>query len=171
MNIERCARRLTSNGDAIVALLDGVDDDQTRWKPKPNEWSLLEVLNHLVDEERADFRMRLDLVLHHPNRPWPPIDPVAWARDRNYNRRDLAESVDNFKRERQASVDWLYGLTNPRWDNAHDHPSAGMLTAKTLMLAWLAHDLLHIRQLGRLHWQFLNRQAQPDSIAYAGDSV
>jgi len=42
------------------------------WKPAPGKWSILEVVNHLYDEEREDFRQRLELVLKDPALAWPP---------------------------------------------------------------------------------------------------
>ena len=44
----------------IQAVLAGVDAEQARWKPDADSWSILEVVCHLVDEEREDFRTRLD---------------------------------------------------------------------------------------------------------------
>jgi len=37
-------------------------------------------VNHLVDEEEGDFRLRLRSTLEDPARDWPPIDPEGWAR-------------------------------------------------------------------------------------------
>ena len=63
----------------IKQVLDGVSDEQSKWKPAPEKWSINEVVNHLYDEEKDDFRKRLDLTLHHPHEEWPGIDPEAWA--------------------------------------------------------------------------------------------
>lgn len=171
VNFPQQILRLARNGQAIAALVDELPPEQARWKPTPDKWSVLEILNHMVDEERADFRMRLDLLLHHPERDWPKIDPEAWARDRDYNSRDLEESIANFKQERRASIDWLEGLSEPRWENSYNHPSAGPLTAGSLFASWLAHDLLHIRQICRVQWQYLTQHAAPHSTLYAGDLV
>jgi hypothetical protein len=169
LDLNRSVARLNRNAQAITALVEGVDAEQARWKPGPDKWSILEVVNHLIDEERADFRTRLNLVLHHPERPWPAIDPAAWARDRDYNQRDLGESLANFQRERRASIEWLEGLTDPQWDNQYVHPTQGAIPAGSLMVSWMAHDLLHIRQLTRLQWRYLSQSAKPYSTSYAGD--
>jgi hypothetical protein len=75
MNLEHLARRMASGAQATRDLTHGVPDEQARWRPDPESWSILEVVNHLYDEERLDFRVRLDRVLHHPGKPWSPIDP------------------------------------------------------------------------------------------------
>lgn len=162
------ARRLEADGEVFRRLLEGVSGEQARWKPTAAEWSLLEVLNHLADEERDDFRTRLDLTLHHPGREWPPIDPPAWAVERRYNERDPDDSLADFLRERAHSVEWLRGLGAFAADAAYEHPMLGTITASDLLHSWLAHDLLHIRQMARLHHQFLVSRSSPDAAAYAG---
>ena len=51
MNLLHFSDRLTANIDVIRGLLNAVSEDQARWKPQPEKWSLLEVINHLADEE------------------------------------------------------------------------------------------------------------------------
>ena len=60
------ADRLAANADAFAALVDGVSDEQARWQPEPTQWSILEVVNHLADEEVEDFRRRMETTLLHP---------------------------------------------------------------------------------------------------------
>ncbi|MEM7033063.1 MAG: DinB family protein [Chloroflexota bacterium] len=161
--------RLKFNGLAIQNLALGLSEGQANWKPTPSEWSILEVINHLYDEEREDFRQRLDLCLHQPDQPWPPIDPAGWAEARGYNQRDLAQSLENFLAERQTSLAWLKELNQPNWHNVYKHPHLGPLQAGDVMASWLAHDCLHIRQLTHLHWQYSEVMASPYHGFYAGD--
>lgn len=168
MDLEYYAVRLSKNAEAIRSLAQDVSQEQARWKPSPEEWSILEVINHLADEEREDFRLRLDLTLHYPDRPWPGIDPVGWAVARRYNERDLEASLSDFLKERQRSVAWLEGLSSPAWEVSHEHPNWGEISAGTLLASWAAHDLLHLRQLTELHWDYLSRRSKPYTTDYAG---
>jgi hypothetical protein len=161
--------RLKANVRVFQSLLANVGDEQARWKPASDKWSLLEVTCHLADEERDDFRHRLDLTLHHPGEPWPPIDPPRWAIERMYNERDLAGSLDDFVRERLRSVAWLTGLDSVNPEASAEHPQLGRMTAGMLFTSWLAHDLIHIRQMTRLHYEYLTRVMSSHSPAYAGD--
>lgn len=163
------ADRLAANAVVFQHLLEGVRAPQARWKPAPEKWSLLEVINHLADEEREDFRLRLDLTLHHAGEPWPAIDPPAWVRERQYDTRDLGDSLRDFLRERRRSVEWLKGLRD--FDAAVDyqHPVMGRITASELLQSWLAHDLIHIRQMTRLHYEYLRDVVGSEALAYAGD--
>ena len=167
MNVQFLIDRLSQAPTIISALFAGVTTEQARWKPAPEKWSMLEVINHLDDEERDDFRQRLDLLLHKPGQPPPPIDPPRWALERKYNERDLGDSLERFLRERQKSLAWLISLREPNWESTHQFPH-GPVQAGDLLASWAAHDLLHIRQLTRLHWEYLNSVSAPFKTEYAG---
>jgi hypothetical protein len=167
MNLDYFINRFSNNRGVFESLLRDVSVDQAKWKPSPNEWSMLEVINHLYDEEREDFRQRLQLTLASPAQSWPPIDPRGWVIDRSYNERELDTSLNNFLAERENSLTWLGQLSSPNWENINKGPN-GRLAAGDLLASWLAHDFLHIRQLTRLHWQFVGAIAQPYQTMYAG---
>jgi uncharacterized damage-inducible protein DinB len=167
MNLQYFIQRFSNNRGVFESLLCDVSLEQARWKPTADKWSMLEVVNHLYDEEREDFRQRLQLTLADPGQSWPPINPREWVETRAYNDRDLAASLKNFLAERDSSLDWLRQLTNPNWQNSNEGPN-GRLSAGDLLAAWLAHDFLHIRQLARLHWQYTGELAAPYQTTYGG---
>ena len=169
MKIDFFIIQFSNNAEAIRHLVTGITETQARWKPTGEVWSMLEVVNHLADEEREDFRTRLDLILHHPADPWPPIDPPGWVTERAYNRRELAESLDRFRTERLESLAWLKGLVNPAWENRAQHPAGFEISARDMLASWLAHDSLHLRQLVELRYQYLAVVVEGCSVAYAGD--
>jgi len=168
MNLEFFANQMANHAGTIQCLTLGISLKQSRWKPNPQAWSILEVINHLYDEEREDFRVRLDIILNDSDRPWPPIIPQGWVTGRLYNQRDLAQSVDNFLQERRKSLAWLRGLEAPDWQVSVTAPF-GKLSAGDIFAAWVAHDLLHLRQLVELHWAFTLQAARPYQVNYAGE--
>ena len=167
MKLEFYVNRLTHQPAVISSLVERVGAEQARWKPAADRWSMLEVVNHLYDEEREDFRPRLDSVLHRPGEPLPPIDPPRWAIERRYNERELRESLARFLEERQKSLAWLGTLRQPNWENVHQLPH-GPIKAGDILASWAAHDLLHVRQLAKLHWEYVNQQSAPYETRYAG---
>ena len=167
MNLDYFINRLSENRKVFESLLRGVTHDQAVWKPSPDKWSMLEVVNHLHDEEREDFRQRLELTLTDPETPWPRIDPQGWVVTRKYGDRELGPSLDNFLSEREKSLLWLKGLSAPVWQNRHLRDQTA-LSAGDLLSAWLAHDFLHIRQLARLQWQYISVIAAPYETTYGG---
>jgi hypothetical protein len=164
VNLEAHIDRLSRNSGVFEQLL-AVSDEQARWKPDPDRWSLLEVANHLYDEEREDFRSRLDVALHHPDRPYAPIDPMGWVSARAYNEREVTASVEAFLAERDVSLGWLAALTDPDWTSM---AAGSRLSAGDLMVSWVAHDFFHLRQISTLHWDYLAARSEPFATAYAG---
>lgn len=160
-------QELTSGPQLIRQLVSDISPDAARYKPDAHSWSLLEVICHLYDEEREDFRPRLDIILNHPDNPWPPIDPQGWVTARRYNEQDPGEMLESFMNERKRSLDWLRGLS-PDWDTVYRSPF-GEMRAGDMLCSWVAHDGLHIRQLGELRRIRLEALAEPYDLSYAGE--
>lgn len=168
MNPEFWILQLTNSAQAIQSLSSGIAIEQARWKPAPDAWSILEVVNHLYDEEREDFRAHLQGVMQIPQAAWTKINPPGWVIERRYLARDPAVSLQNFIGERASSLTWLRELQAPNWDASYDMPW-GRLSAGDLLASWAAHDLLHLRQLVELRYACQAQSALPFKVAYAGD--
>ncbi len=168
MDINVLTTRMAHNASRIQRLVEGVSAEEARWKPAADSWSILEVLNHLLDEEKEDFRVRLDIILHHPERPWPPIDPEGWVAERQYNQKDLVESLDKFLRAREESLAWVRGLSAPNGEAVYEAPW-GPITAGDMFASWVAHDMLQMRQLVELHWAYTALLVEPYRTEYAGE--
>jgi len=160
--------RMADNALRIRALAEGVSDEQMRWKPDPDSWSILEIVNHMADVEEEDFRVLLDLAVNRPHDARPKISPKAWVTERRYNERDPGKSLQRFAAAREASLAWLRSLTPPDWEATYNAPW-GPIKAGDIFAAWIAHDILHMRQLVKLHWAYTTRLLEPYSTDYAGD--
>jgi DinB superfamily len=165
---ETYTSQLERNAHVFRLLVAGLTPAQERWKPAPDQWSILEIINHLADEDSEDFRTRLDTILHHPTQTWPPIEPQAWVTERAYNARTLDASLERFVTERYRSVVWLRSLKSPNW-NAKHTDQFGSRSARELLASWVAHDWLHVRQITRLHYQATALSIAPESVEYAGE--
>lgn len=159
---------LLKNRTVLNSQLQGKSREEYTFKPTPDKWCMLEVLCHLVDEEKEDFRTRVEYVLRDPNEHLPVIDPTQWPASRNYMGQDYAAKRTEFLDERAKSVTWLESLSNPQWSNAYQHPKLGPLSAELFLANWLAHDYIHIRQLNRLAFGYLQHQSGTD-LSYAGN--
>lgn len=152
----------------IFQALFQSDQKQRLWKPQENKWSLLEIVCHLYDEEREDFRNRLKHIFTTPGLPFQPIDPEGWVVERKYMEQNFDEVLKQFLEERSSSIQWLRSLDLPPWKNKTHHHEVGEITAETLLANWLAHDYFHFRQITRLKYEFLKiNSAVP--LDYAGN--
>jgi DinB superfamily len=168
MEFNTLYRELQNSTEMIRALLSGVTQEEARVKPKAESWSILEVVCHLYDEEREDFREHLDFILHRQNDEWHQIDPQGWVAERRYNEQDFAEAQTKFFSERNKSLEWLKGLANTNWDTIYTS-QFGSMKAGDMYASWVAHDNLHIRQLVELRRMRIENITKPYEIEYAGD--
>jgi hypothetical protein len=167
MNLDYVITQLADHAGMIQSLVGSVSAEQARWKPSSDVWSVLEIIHHLYDEEREDFRRRLDHVLSRPDQTWPGIDPLGWVVERRYNEQNLDQMIVGFLQERDQSLKWLKGLVSPNWQISYQAPW-GAITAGDLLASWVAHDLLHTRQLVELLWAYTTHQLEPYKVEYAG---
>ena len=169
MDFATCQIQLRQNGELIREVVASISQEQSVRKPAAEAWSVLEVVNHLYDEEREDFRQRLDYILHRPGEPWPPTDPQGWVTSRQYNARDLSSSLQNFLDERQKSLAWLASLDHPNLDQTETHPVMGDFQAGDMLGSWVVHDILHLRQLIELKHFLLEALVRPYDTRYAAE--
>jgi len=167
MDQEKCITMLSDNKTRIQSLLQGISQEESQYKPHPDSWSILEVINHLYDEEKEDFRRRLKGVLHDPTQDLPPINPEAWVVERSYNTRNLQDSMLNFLRERDESLQWLNSLSSPDWDQTYIQGDFA-IRAGDIFASWIAHDQLHMRQLIELQRALMLTAVGPYRVEYAG---
>ncbi len=167
MNFDYCVEQLTVNAKALEALTVGVSPDDAPWKPTPEAWSVLEVVNHLADEEREDFRPFAEWALGGPVKE--RHDPDAWIATRGYNERGLAASVNDFMQERARSLAWLRGLSDVDWQTPVAYTWRPGFRAGDVLASWVAHDILHQRQLVELRFALAKRNLADFEVQYAGD--
>lgn len=167
LNPEIIFTELEKNISVFKSLLENVPEEQYRWKPASDKWSLLEIVCHLYDEELEDFRARVKHVLETPSEKMPGINPVELVTARKYAEQNYESKLEDFLTERKKSVAWLRSLKNPMWNNFYAHPKYGKLHATMFLNNWLAHDLLHIRQITKLKFDYF-RFTTGESFDYAG---
>lgn len=167
MDFDDCIEQLTVNAAALKALTAGISPEQARWKPSSETWSVLEVVNHLADEEREDFRPFAQWALGGPVKA--PHDPDSWILTRGYNERDLAASVADFMQEREKSLAWLRGQSATDWQTSVAYTYRPGFRAGDVLASWVAHDILHQRQLVELRYALAKAALSPFEIEYAGD--
>ena len=168
INLDEFIRQLRANAAAVRALVEGISAEQAQWKPDADSWSMREVMEHLYNEERLDFRQHLKEMLSDPPQPWGRFNPEAYL-----SIKSCGHGLEGFLVERQASIEWLTALQDVDWDvtiEAVFGPEDEKLIfhAGDVLLSWAEHDILHLRQMIELHHAWNENQAAPYSLQYAG---
>jgi len=168
MEFQTLYQELVNSTEIIRSLINGIRQEQAQVKPDAESWSILEVICHLYDEEREDFREHLDFILNRQDEEWHVIDPQIWVTERKYNEQDFPQMQEKFHAERRRSLEWLKGLEDVDWGTTYTS-EYGSMSAGEMFSCWIAHDNLHIRQLVELRRAYIERITQPYEIQYAGD--
>ena len=110
MDTKYVIKELSKNKDIFSILMDDQQKDLIIWKPLPEKWCLLEIVCHLYDEEREDFRARLKSTLENPGQKFSPIDPGGWVTSRNYMDQNFELKLRDFLSERDRSIDYFESI-------------------------------------------------------------
>jgi hypothetical protein len=130
----------------LDGLLSDLDDATWRARPATNEWSPIEIVCHLRDEEQEDFGARVRVVVDGGT-SFVPIDPERWARERNYRDDDPSTALTAVKQRRRDNLAFLSLMDPARLRHVIDQPRLGKMSGLDLIAAWVTHDRLHIAQL------------------------
>lgn len=135
--------RLRNAPATLAALVAGVDSDQARSSTAEGEWSISEIVAHLVDGEQAWFkRVRLMLEQDHPRmESFPNLD---------YSKSALEDSLQEYRRLRMSDVESLGKLSPDLWQRGGTHSVWGKIDIYWVARHLAAHDTEHFAQIARL---------------------
>ena len=151
----------------LEPLLAGLDEATARTRPAEGEWSPVEILCHLRDEESEDFGARLRVILDGTSE-FTPIDPQRWAVERRYHDAKLPEVLEALRVRRQASLEMLASVSPKALEGSRPHKRLGTLSGGDILAAWVAHDRIHLTQLAGTLARLWTLRWAPLHSEYAG---
>src|SRR5262245_4209318 len=101
--------------EALVRLTASLSPGALDYRPLPQEWTIREVLAHLVDDEMYVMRTRLERIVKEPEPYLAPHDEKHWYAGRNKSRDALAELLSDFAVQRAASLGIARMLRESDW--------------------------------------------------------
>jgi hypothetical protein len=135
----------------LRAMLGGLPSAWTEATEGPETWSPYDIVGHLIHGERTDWIPRAQLILAQgPQRRFTSFD--RFAQFRESQGKSLDELLDDLARLRADSLSTLAGwrLTDAQLALEGEHPEFGPVTLGQLLATWVAHDLGHLAQVGRV---------------------
>ena len=140
--------QLRGNIGALFGLLDNVESAYWLQQPDPNEWSILQILCHLLDSESSIQRPRLQQILNQDVpflvSPKPPMGADAIICNDNG-----LEIAHQFMTERMETIQFLNLLSEDDWQKQARHSIFGMTNLLEMAHFTAQHDRLHLTQLCR----------------------
>jgi len=150
---------MEDNGLPAIELLEGtpqilrvlmceLTDEDARWKPAPDRFSVAEILAHLSHAEGDCYRLRLDRFMDEERPEFQSEDAQSYL-DR-YRAADPEDSFDHFEEQRESNIEFLRSLPKGAGKRTALHQKAGEITMAQMLHEWAMHDLGHIRQIAEL---------------------
>jgi DinB superfamily len=143
-----CLDLLKATPGILRGLMASISEDDARWKPAPDRFSIAEVLSHLSHSEGHCYRMRVDRFLAEECPEFEPDDAQLYLE--LYKNADPDEELGHFEEQRETNVELLRGLPAEAGSRKAMHREAGLITLAQMLHEWAMHDLGHIRQIAEL---------------------
>ena len=142
--------QLRATPEILRLLMEGLSEEDTKWKPGPNRFSIAEALEHLSHVEGHCFRARVEKIVEEDNPAIEPYDPDAYFAEGQYSGRDAEDSFDHFEEQREMNVEYLQGLPDSVANRVGMHGKIGEISVAHVMNEWAFHDIWHIKQIGEI---------------------
>ncbi len=143
-----CLDLLEATPAILRGLMSELSEDDARWKPAPDRFSIAEVLAHLSHSEGRCYRARVDRFLAEDLPELEPDDAQMYLD--LYKNADPEEAFGHFEDQRESNLELLRGLAAETGSRKALHRAAGEITLSQMLHEWALHDLGHIRQVAEL---------------------
>ncbi|MGE0454028.1 MAG: DinB family protein [Vicinamibacteria bacterium] len=143
-----CLDLLEATPAILRGLMTEISEEDARWKPADDRFSIAEALSHLSHSEGHCYRARLDRFLSEEMPEFEPDDAQMYLE--LYKNADPEEDFAHFEDQRETNVAFLRGLPAQTGERKAMHKAAGVITLSQMLHEWALHDIGHIRQIAEL---------------------
>jgi hypothetical protein len=136
---------LSAQIDEMRSALGRLTDQQALFRDAPKEWSIKEVLGHLIDGERV-FSYRLLRVSRNDSTPLPGFDQEPYVREGGFDAIPFADLLAEFEHLRRANILAIRNMTDAmavRRGTASGYP----VSARALIYMLVGHVDHHMASL------------------------
>lgn len=133
--------------DAVEAEIDGLSEAELRFRRAANEWSIKEVVGHMLDGAEI-WGKRLYQVWAQNDPLFAPYDQEAQLRERNYQDADISEVLREIKEARLETIELLAHAVD--WTRLGQWPGVGRRSLKQLAQAVIEGENAHLEQIRSL---------------------
>ncbi len=153
---------LQESRETFLNSFAGVTEEQSRMKPAPDRWSVLDTVEHLTTAETTQLKListqRTPRQADAPNREYAFLQMIP-NRTRKMESPEtarpigrfgsLAEAAEQFKSTRAGVIRFLEQYTEDlrASEVKHPHPAAGMVSICEMLVAMAMHAKRHAAQI------------------------
>lgn len=143
---------LSAQLDEIRLALGPLTDSQARYRISAEDWSIKEVVSHLIDTERV-FSYRFLRVSRKDKTPLPGFEQEDYVREAGADELPLGDLLQEFDSLRRANV---LAIKNTKVDNFNEVGSASgaPVSARALVYMLVGHVEHHMASLKEKYLPF-----------------
>jgi hypothetical protein len=139
------AAALEAQPAQLRQLAGAIDKDRETYRYAPGKWSIREVLGHVIDTERV-FGYRAFSIGRGEQQPLARFDQDAYLAAAGFDKRPLADLVNEFGVVREANLLALRNLTDVDWDRTGT-VGGNPMSARAIAFIMAGHVRHHLRIL------------------------
>jgi hypothetical protein len=134
--------------DELEAAVSGLNDTALDFRPQGREWSVRQVVHHLVDSHANAF-IRTKLALTEDDPTIRPYDQAAFAELPDSLHGPLSLSLPIIRGLHNRWAYLLRALEDGDWARTFQHPEYGPFTLASLLDTYNEHCDIHLDQIAR----------------------
>jgi len=138
--------------------IEGLAEEELRYKPAPDKWSIHQILIHVTDSEISSTS-RLKKVLAEEEPILISFDQDAWANNLGYDQMDREQHLLLFKLLRSSMQTILDNLTSDQSERVGVYVDQGRFTFKQLLEYRVEHVRDHLAQIERVREAYRQSRA------------
>jgi DinB superfamily len=151
---------LSRTRDEFLASVSGITEEQSRQKPAPDRWSIIECTEHVISAERGMLIMisqrctprttpapdrEQDFLRHGADRTRKHVAPEQVRPTGRYA--TFAEAVEKFREHRANSIAFVSNCRNDLRAVEMEHPIGGKINAQECLAILAMHPARHAAQI------------------------
>jgi hypothetical protein len=147
---EELARSLAETPAHIRRLAEGLNAEESRWKPAADAFSVVENVCHLRDIEVDGYAARINLILNEDEPFLPDLNGAQLVAERRYNEQQLDAALDAFADARERNLLVIQSLSSEQLARSGTFENTGAITLSRLLELMREHDAAHLDELSGL---------------------
>jgi len=144
--LESLIDRYAAGGSVLVYAAGNLTPEQERARPGPGDWSIAELVAHLVDSDVVAAN-RMKWVIAEPEPGLLNMDETAWVERLHSQEMPVEEAVNLFVANRHWMTRVLRGCAEEDFARAGHHSVRGRVTLAELVTTYVNHLDHHLRFL------------------------
>jgi DinB superfamily len=151
--IQQLIQSYAAGPDRLETAVRDISEDEMRFTPGPEHWSIHENVVHLADAEIV-HAARIRYVIAEPNATLTAFDQTRWARALDYHLQSRPGALALFRAIIDSTAEVLRRAPGEAWEHVGLHTEAGRLTLEQLVEEYADHVPYHLRTIAKRRDQF-----------------